>query len=328
MHPDERPRRGHRHAARLADERPGRFPLRHRMEELAVFQHLRPDAAIDAAAEVLDELAVDVLRHRRARQPGIDRDGRRQRSRRQHLQRHVVEPRRAARAAPTAEEAVDLDGVVAVGVELERHPRPVVRARDSLGVGAAQPVEIHQRAHSRAGVDLVGLDPGAQAVARVGPDWRDSRPRGVAPGARRDPHAARSRLRHGRYPELGGSLKDGRLPARCRGSVAQLERRVRGRGGGRLRGRLGPASHAAERDREPDADGTEPGPRNGCHRRLPGGLGSPATRNPRLKPESWGEWVYRRPHRALLASKCQLPPRTIRVPPMSAPRGSVSCLGL
>ena len=32
--------------------------------ELAVLQHLGPDAAVDAAAQVLDELAVDVLRDR------------------------------------------------------------------------------------------------------------------------------------------------------------------------------------------------------------------------------------------------------------------------
>ena len=53
-----------------------------RIKELAVFQHFGPNAAIDAAAEVLDELAVDVLRHRLADLGRIDDDSRRRGHRR------------------------------------------------------------------------------------------------------------------------------------------------------------------------------------------------------------------------------------------------------
>ena len=67
VRPHERLRPRHRHAARLAEDRPRRLPFRHGVEELPVVDHLGPDATVDAAAQMLDELAVDVLRHRRGR---------------------------------------------------------------------------------------------------------------------------------------------------------------------------------------------------------------------------------------------------------------------
>jgi len=54
---------------------PGRLLVIHRVEELAVFEHLGPDPAVDAAAQVLDELAVDILRDRCPLLRGVDADG-------------------------------------------------------------------------------------------------------------------------------------------------------------------------------------------------------------------------------------------------------------
>ena len=79
----------HLHRPRRADDFPGRrrqhgglsavlLPYRsgrgHRKIEFAVFQHLRPDAAIDAPAHVLDELSVNIRVDRCAGLRGVNRD--------------------------------------------------------------------------------------------------------------------------------------------------------------------------------------------------------------------------------------------------------------
>src|SRR6476660_3986100 len=56
-----------------------KFPIRmilvgDRIVELAVFNHLSPDPAVDAAAQVLDELAVDEWINWRSRFFRVDRD--------------------------------------------------------------------------------------------------------------------------------------------------------------------------------------------------------------------------------------------------------------
>jgi hypothetical protein len=55
---------GHSNIIFVADDFPGRFFTAHRIVELAVFEHLGPDAAINAPAEMFDKLAVYVLRYR------------------------------------------------------------------------------------------------------------------------------------------------------------------------------------------------------------------------------------------------------------------------
>ena len=71
----------HRHLFGRPDGFPRRLLRSDRVEEFSVFEHFRPDAAVDAAAEVLDELAVNVLRQRLAGLAGVDRDARRLRRR-------------------------------------------------------------------------------------------------------------------------------------------------------------------------------------------------------------------------------------------------------
>ena len=81
----------HLHVGSLGRDR---FPLlSRRQEELAVDKLLRPNAVVDAAAQVLDELAVDIRRDRRT---GFRRvDG----------QFHVVRDRQAAAATTTPRHA-------------------------------------------------------------------------------------------------------------------------------------------------------------------------------------------------------------------------------
>ena len=80
--PDHQPRRAHeqlvsvglalpRRTARL-EERPRRRLAIDGVEELAIFQHLGPEAAVDAAAQVLDELPVHVGRDGRTGPADVD----------------------------------------------------------------------------------------------------------------------------------------------------------------------------------------------------------------------------------------------------------------
>ena len=65
------PGRVEEHAAGGSGCPPGRFI--ERQEELAVLEFLGPDAVVDAAAQVLDELAIDIGRDGRARPARIQR---------------------------------------------------------------------------------------------------------------------------------------------------------------------------------------------------------------------------------------------------------------
>ena len=59
-----------------ADGLPGRLLLADGIEELSIFEHFGPNAAVNAAAQVLDELPIDVLRHRLADFARVDRNPR------------------------------------------------------------------------------------------------------------------------------------------------------------------------------------------------------------------------------------------------------------
>ena len=72
---DERLGGVHRDRIGRAERFPGRLLVADGREELAVFEHFGPNPAVDAAAQVLDELAVDVLRDRRSDVRRVDFDG-------------------------------------------------------------------------------------------------------------------------------------------------------------------------------------------------------------------------------------------------------------
>ena len=106
---------------------PGGLGVVDGVEELAVLEHLGPDAAVDAAAEVLDELAVDVLADGLAGFRGVDRDaGLLGLAAADQGEGDLVERGGPGRQAPAAEEAVDHDRVVELGVELDGDWGPVV----------------------------------------------------------------------------------------------------------------------------------------------------------------------------------------------------------
>jgi hypothetical protein len=170
----------HHDVRSIADNRPRRFFRARRVVELAVLEHLRPDAAVDAASEVLDELTVDVLRHRRPRSCRIDRDGGCERLGRQQLEADVVVPGRAPRAAKAAEEAVDLERVVAARVEVEAHLGPVPGAADRRRLQALEVVEVEQRALAGPRLHVLRLDPAAEPIAGERFDDDEDRPGGVA----------------------------------------------------------------------------------------------------------------------------------------------------
>src|SRR5208337_3918524 len=83
--PDDHPRGTHQQLVRMPfavigtaagfKHLPGRSLPVDRIEELTVLQHFGPDAAVDAATQVLDELSVDVFGDRRAGSRSIHGDG-------------------------------------------------------------------------------------------------------------------------------------------------------------------------------------------------------------------------------------------------------------
>ncbi len=132
---------------RSADDGEGRFaqrPVRaivggDGVVELPVFEHLGPNAAVDAASEMLDELAVDVQRHRFLHLAGLDGDARRRRLPPTQLRQfNVVVPRLAGRLAPAAQQAVDLQRGLILDVELDLDPRPIGRPGQGFGGGALE----------------------------------------------------------------------------------------------------------------------------------------------------------------------------------------------
>ncbi len=54
----------HLHPGWITDNLPGRGFSSNRKEKFPILKHLSPDSAVDAAAKMLDELAVDVFRNR------------------------------------------------------------------------------------------------------------------------------------------------------------------------------------------------------------------------------------------------------------------------
>ena len=174
--------RVHLDEAGAADRLPGRFALPDRPEELAVLEHLGPDALVDAAAQVLDELAVDVLGHRlrrscRRRSTTLGRPRSLPESR---DELDVVEPGLARRPAPAAEKAGHFEGVVGAGIELDVDPAssPVCR-RDRRRPPVVLAVDVDLGAAARARDEVLRLDPAAEPIARIGPDRDGREPRGV-----------------------------------------------------------------------------------------------------------------------------------------------------
>ena len=130
----------HRHRLRGADGLPGRLALADRVEELAIFEHFGPDAAVDAAAEVLDELAVNVLGDRRADLGGIDAD----RDLRRGLGRHGIFGRQLGKRKRRCEqrtgekqaEKTACHGEKSSGLRVSKLPSPACRAQqDGRGAG-------------------------------------------------------------------------------------------------------------------------------------------------------------------------------------------------
>src|SRR4030042_3690014 len=150
--------RVHPDAVRLPAGLPDGIRGVHGVEELAVLEHLRPDALVDAAAEVLDELAIDVLRHRRQCFRRLDRYLRFQGPSRKEFELYVIEPGRAGGLPPAAENAVERKDVVGPAFEDELHPGPVLRSGDGLApdIGA---VEAEKRAPDRPPLGGLGFNP-------------------------------------------------------------------------------------------------------------------------------------------------------------------------
>ena len=197
------------------------------IEELAVLEHLGPDPAVDAPAQVLDELAVDVGRDRAELLAQIDQGrGTLAVALVDELEAHVVEPRLARGLAPAAEEAVGEHLGAAARLELHGHFRPVLRARESGGFCAADGMDIEQRAAARRDRHVLGLDPARQAVDGVGVHRHADLPGHVAPLLGRDGHRALARA--ARQLPGRGALPRVDMGAPTRGAVLLtiLERRV------------------------------------------------------------------------------------------------------
>ncbi len=246
----------------VAEDAPGRLLAGRRVEELPVLEHLGPDAAVDAAAQVLDELAVDVLRDRLAGAGRVDRSLGANLTCGEQLDGEIVEPGPAGRFAPTAEQAVDLDGVVGARVELEGDLRPIVGAGERRGAGTLHPVQVEQRAPARGRGQLLGADPAGQPVAGERSHRHDRAPGEVAPLAGGDGHAATAGPADLGVPELATAAPA--VGAPLGGSLGRslgvwgLERRVRNFRGRRL-GRA-----AGGRREKQDARCTRDAPRTGA----------------------------------------------------------------
>ena len=181
----------HLDQAGLADRLPGRFALADRPEEFAVLEHLGPDPLVDAAAQVLDELAVDVLGHRLPGLAAVDHDlGRAEILAGEPNQLDVVEPGLARRPAPATEEARHFEGVVGAGVELDIDLAPIQRPRERRRPPVLLAVDVDLGAPARAGDEVLRLDEAAELVARVGLDGDGRDPRGVGAFRARDRDAA------------------------------------------------------------------------------------------------------------------------------------------
>ena len=145
---NKRPSRRHRHRTGRTNGLPRRrhvLPITPRFADrrikLAVLKHLRPDPAVDAAAEMFDELPVDQVRHHLPRGGGVDHDVGLQLTGLDQFKGQVVEPGSAgsrsgfARSRASARGAKcggEDEAVLSSGVEGDGHPRPVRRSRDSL----------------------------------------------------------------------------------------------------------------------------------------------------------------------------------------------------
>ena len=145
------------------------------IEELAVLEHLRPDALVDAAPQMFDELAVDVLGHRREQFRRFDRHLGFQSARREELEFDVIEPGGSRGLPPTAEKAVEREGVVGPAVEVELQPRPILSSADRLGLDIGA-VEAKQSSPARPRIEVLSLDPAPQAVPGKRPGRDDGRP--------------------------------------------------------------------------------------------------------------------------------------------------------
>jgi len=161
--------RRHGQGAVPAEHPPRGLRLAGGVEELAVLDHLRPDATVDAPAEVLDELAVYELTDRRSHLVGMD--GRREAQGRgaQKLQFQVVVPRRSGGEPPAAIEAVHQDGVAPPRLEYRLHARPVLCAGERLRADGLDLVDIEQRPGATGhGDQVLCADPARQPVAGEG----------------------------------------------------------------------------------------------------------------------------------------------------------------
>ncbi len=140
----------------------------------------------------------------------------------------VVEPGLARRPAPAAEEAVDLEGVVGPGVELDLGLGPVLGPGDGRRPPVAEAVDVDLGAAARSGLDVLGLDESAEPVAGVGPDRDGREPGGVCALLGRDRDAPPARAPLGGDGELGvaGPLPAAMPPTRGVLPVHLLERAV------------------------------------------------------------------------------------------------------